>query len=292
MGAAAPTDPAPAQADNSEGFWEPVSLVREMEALLAKCDSAWFDFRPLDLMVLGEAELEQQRLRLVDALRASFPDAQRFVIKDPRVCRAVGLLCDALRPIAGSIRVILALRGVRDVAASLRRRDQISIGYAGLVWARHMRDAETATRHLPRLVVHYDQALSNPGRLIDDLKAFMPWATVIDADKRASIIRSDLRHNADPSEFEVFGAELGPALRGFQTALLRLIDQDDDAARTQVDVAWLPVFKSAKRLGANLHAEFAVLRLTGRHMLQPGSRDVSDMARFMEAMEKMLIKRF
>jgi hypothetical protein len=84
------------------------------------------------------------------------------VLKDPRVCRRVPLYRWLLGEMGADVRVVLALRDPAAVAASLHRRNQLSAGYAGLLWASHMLAAERDTRDLPRIAVDYDDLVANP----------------------------------------------------------------------------------------------------------------------------------
>lgn len=282
MGATPPHDLAPGGEGSPDGYWEPAGVVRAMEDMLAAADSAWFDWRPLDTASLAAEAMAPHREALADAIRASFGTAPRIVLKDPRACRAAGLLRALLVREGTTPHAVLVLRNPAAVATSLRLRDRISASYAGLLWARHMLAAEAATRDMPRLLVDYDALVANPAAEIARIAAFLPWP--VDAqDERANAI---LRPPAG-APAECFVPALGAALGGLHAALAQLARRDDAADRAAVDGAATQVEAVARDLAPALAAEFAHLRATGRNMQPHIPRPPGDALVFAEAMERL-----
>ena len=187
--------------------------------MLTAIDSAWLDIRPPDLGRLRDGIAEDFVADLRRGLAAAFGDAPCFVLKDPRVCRLVPLYRWLLGEMGADVRVVLALRDPAAVAASLHRRNQLSAGYAGLLWASHMLAAERDTRDLPRIAVDYDDLVANPRAAARRVAGLLAGAVPpVDADRIASPVRDDLRHHRAGGPCP-FGPALGPLVRDLHAAL-------------------------------------------------------------------------
>jgi hypothetical protein len=92
------------------------------------------------------------------------------VLKDPRICRLFPLWRAALDQ-AGYAPVVLSpLRRPSEVAASLAKRDDFSLGRAHLIWLRHVLEAERTTRRVPRLLFRWSDFMSDWRGLLDRLR--------------------------------------------------------------------------------------------------------------------------
>lgn len=91
---------------------------------------------------------------------------------------------------------MLAVRQPEAVAASLVSRDQLPLDRALLLWLSHTLEAERATRHLPRLVLSYEQLLQDPAAAVHRCQqlAGLPITTP-SAELLGHWIRSDLNHH-------------------------------------------------------------------------------------------------
>lgn len=138
-------EPAP---DNPKGHFEPRAIVDVNEAALAKEGALWARIAPVRN---GPAPAD-----MAGALRLSYGDAQRIVIKDPRM----SLLMHDWRPCLedlGPTGVLIALRHPAEVAASLARRDSMLPDLAYLSWISYTLTAlETTEGMLRRLVLFPD----------------------------------------------------------------------------------------------------------------------------------------
>ncbi len=288
LGAALPADPNPAAADNPEGYHEPAGLVMVHDALLRAADSAWFDTRPFDLFALPPAVLKAIAARMQAALQVSFAEAPCFVVKDPRSCRFVPLLRDVLAGLGARASAVLALREPAEVAASLGHRDGISPRYAGLLWARHMIDAELATRDLPRTMVSYDELLVGWRGVAARVVALAPLAAPpADEAEILGILRPDLRHHAGLAAESLFGPGLATALGRLHAALLGLATRDEAAERAAVDAAAAPLLAAANRVQDAVEAEFMIQRLTSPHPHIASTQPEEDRRRFAAAMQRL-----
>ncbi len=277
LGATLPADPLRPSADNPEGYHEPAGLVTAHDALLRAADSAWFDTRPLDASALPADAVP----RMAAALRRSFGDAPFFVVKDPRTCRFVPLLRAALADTGARASAVIALRHPAEVAASLGRRDRMSAAYAGLLWARHMIEAERETRDMPRVIVAYGALLADWRDSVARIAA-LGDAVLPEEAAMGAILRPDLRHHTGPA-----AAATPPDLAALHAALLSLSARDDGAGRAAVDEAAARVEDAARHAAPLLEAEFLLQRLTSPNANMVSTDPASDRRRFAAAMQRL-----
>ncbi len=195
LGAALPGDGIGPHDDNARGYFESAGLVKADDQLLRVCRSSWFDPRPLGWRRLETSALASRRDRIGEAIDAGWGAAPLIAIKDPRQCRFVPVVVEALAARAVEPRAVLVLRPPGEIAASLNARDGTSPAYAHLLWLRHMIDAERDTRAMARAVVSYDA-------LMGDWRATLA--------RIAPLAGREGREAADEAAIDAF---LDPALR-------------------------------------------------------------------------------
>ncbi|WP_374442555.1 sulfotransferase family protein [Stella sp.] len=219
LGADPPTDILAGGDGNQAGYWEPGGLVAVHDRLLREIDSSWFDPRPPRLARLADAARAGYLAELRQQLRTSFGRSACFVLKDPRICRMVPLYRRLLAGLGAEVRVVLVVRDPTAVARSLRRRNLLSLNFAGLLWASHTLAAERDTRDLPRVVVSYDALMEDwrepAGRLA---RLLAPAVPPFDPAAMPSPIQPELRHHA-PATRRPFGSRLGVLLGAIHDAL-------------------------------------------------------------------------
>jgi hypothetical protein len=149
----------PADDGNVVGHWES-EVVRDFnDRLLARVGVDWIDWRPGLVDIAHERDypdLVREGARIV---LAEFGDTGDIVLKDPRICRLLPLWLDILAELDIEPAIVLALRSPHQVAQSLERRNAILPSYGLRAWLRFTLEAELATRHLPRVVVSFDQLM-------------------------------------------------------------------------------------------------------------------------------------
>ncbi len=155
LGAALPRDL------NAVEYWEPLPLVECHDEMLRSTGGRWDDWRAFNLEGLAAESLGRLKAQITDILEKQFGDSLLFVLKDPRISRFGHLYRGILKEIEIAPRYIVALRNPLAVMMSLRRRDDMAPGFAGLLWLRHMLDAERATRGQPRVFVSYERLMSD-----------------------------------------------------------------------------------------------------------------------------------
>jgi GT2 family glycosyltransferase len=149
--------------DNPRGYWEHLDLVDAHHQLMAGFGLAWDD---VWAMPHGYAESDaaiQARRKLATVVARDFAGTPLWALKDPRMCRLVELWLPLLDEAAVEARFILMLRHPGDVAASLAARDRLGAARAGLLWLRHVLEAERGTRGRRRAIVHYEDLVAGGG---------------------------------------------------------------------------------------------------------------------------------
>jgi hypothetical protein len=153
------------------------------------------------------------------------------VIKDPRICRFASLFLEALDEEGFDVRVVMAIRNPLEVVVSLRQRDtewsdKKSVGDAGLLWLRHVLDAEVATRTRCRTLVNFENILldwkTGLERIARNLNICWPFQPDEIATKVNAFLKPEERHCRRPYEavrrFPGFGGWIADAFE----ALLEL----------------------------------------------------------------------
>jgi hypothetical protein len=146
---------------NRMGHWEPSALVEFHDRVLRELGSRWDDWRPLQTEELGVNDRAVFKTRIQEILTIAYGNAPLIVIKDPRICRFASLFLEALEEPGFDVRIVMPIRNPLEVALSLRQRqtewtDKKSVGYAGLLWLRHVLDCEFATRTRCRTLVNFN----------------------------------------------------------------------------------------------------------------------------------------
>jgi hypothetical protein len=113
----------------------------------------------------------------LDILRRDFAHSALFVLKDPRICRLLPFWLEVFAAFGVTVKHVLPLSNPLEVAASLRKRDGLSVPRSLIVWLRHVLEAEAVTRGHPRSFVTYDQLLSDWRGVIAALseRLEIPW---------------------------------------------------------------------------------------------------------------------
>ena len=157
LGAAAPRTLMAPAADNPRGFWESHVVMVLNDVLLAEAGSSWSDWRRLPRM----PEPASARDRIVQTMADEFGDAETIVLKDPRMCRLFPAWRDALEQAGYRPLIVTPLRAPSEVAASLEARNPISREQGLRLWLRHVLDAETTSRGLPRHFMRWSSFMAD-----------------------------------------------------------------------------------------------------------------------------------
>jgi len=259
-----------ASPDNPRGYWEHRDIVAVHHKLIARLGWSWDDIRPLPPGWDKSEVARSAGQTLSTILLRDFAGVRLCGVKDPRLCRLLPLWSALLDQLKLKPCFILTLRHPRDVAASLAARDGVSTAHAGLLWLRHVLEAELATRGHPRTVVQYEDLVGHRGwrsvvsQISRELGLVWPAAGPSAEAAIDTLLSPELRHHqagalvpSDP------GAEnMAPWLEAVYSAVIsadqvRLQDTCSMVASelNHADQLFLPIVDEAARSLAECRAE-------------------------------------
>jgi hypothetical protein len=188
----------PANEGNRAGHWESELVCRFNDALLARFGLDWISWERATPDLASErdyGDLLREGRRII---LHEFGANGDIVLKDPRICRLLPFWLGVLAGLDIEPAIVLAVRAPQQVARSLERRNAIMPAYGLRAWLRFTLEAERASRHLPRVVVSFDQLMRDWRAAAtalnrcagSDLLAFTP-----DAERAVcAFLSKDLRH--------------------------------------------------------------------------------------------------
>ena len=189
---------------NERGHWESQRIFELNNEILASAGSSWDDWEPINSSWYASPLHPQYFDEAREVLAAEFGTSRLFVVKDPRFCRLMDLWIKVIESFDATPLVVMPIRNPRDVAASLKRRDDIDPSIGRLLWLRHVLDAEAGSRRCQRVTVRFDQLLSDWRSLVTRIGEAleMSWPRISSATDLAvaDFLTPDLRHHADPRE--------------------------------------------------------------------------------------------
>ncbi len=206
---------APARSDNETGFWENDAVVSIHERMFDALGASWSDMTPLPSDWHNRVEVNQLAEELKDICRSEFQDSKNWCLKDPRSSRLLPIWIDLLSDLNVRPLAVIAFRNPLAVAASLAKRNKLSLNHACMSWLRYNLEAIEHTSEMARVFVSYESLLENWRQTIDHL------AQGLDVDIRVALERSsnEIDSFIDPSlshhSVEDSVAELDPRLRSW-----------------------------------------------------------------------------
>jgi hypothetical protein len=164
-----PRDLMPATPANPRGYWESLGEVELSDQLLQQLGSHWSSCwaLPHHCWDTQAQAVSGWRSGMLQLLHSTYPDGGRAVLKDPRLC----VLLPALQPWLESTLItcaaFLPVRHPTEVAASLRVAEGLPRRQALLLWLGYVLHAERNSRPIQRLIVDYQDLLSNPQAVLN-----------------------------------------------------------------------------------------------------------------------------
>lgn len=237
-GAKLPSNLMGACVGNRLGHWEPNDLVQYHDEFLNELGSSWSDWRALEVNRIPVRRRKEIAEEISGILEGDYGDGQLIVVKDPRICRFVGLFNHALKRAGIETRVVLQFRNPLEVIESLQKRDDMARADGALLWLRHVLDAEAATRSMARAVTNYDQLLTGwrttLDRLTEQLRVVWPYALDDVADQIDQFISPKHRHNTHSAEAVLLDPLLRDWIADAHAALLVLERNSDSQNALEV----------------------------------------------------------
>lgn len=227
LGAALPDQLIQGRGDNERGFWEGRAVVDLDKRALDRFGCWWGGWERIDPQQLRNLTRVVERARRL--VRDEFVDADLIVLKDPRISRLLPLWTLALEKEGFRCVHIVALRHPGAVAGSLGRRDKLSPKATTLSWLAHSLDAELDTRDQPRVVVSFENLLSDWRSEVDRVSRTLaiewPQAPDVVADALSEFIEPGLVHEPPASALKGPVAAVSPVYD-----ILRRWSEDDHRA--------------------------------------------------------------
>jgi hypothetical protein len=159
LGGAQPKTLMSADDGNERGYFESQALMTFHDDLLASAGSSWTDWRQFNPAWYQSPASPAFQDRAKQLFEDEFGGEPLAVLKDPRVCRFAPFWLEVLAGIEARARVVIPVRAPLEVAFSMRKQHGFSLATGGLLWLRHVIDAEIASRALPRCIFTWDQLL-------------------------------------------------------------------------------------------------------------------------------------
>lgn len=153
----------PANFSNTKGFWEDRECLAINDKLLSHLDVAW------DRLGLAWDEIREDP-RVDEWMATAIEIVSRKLdenngiwgFKDPRTCRLLVFWHRVFLAVKCEVCVVMAVRNPASVAASLAARDGIQAQKAYYLWLQHVLPPLGFLKEARRVVVDYDEFLSNP----------------------------------------------------------------------------------------------------------------------------------
>ena len=241
LGADAPKNIMPPDPGNTAGHWEPVSIVHLQEEMFESTSSSWDDLDPLPSSWFKSAPAREFHHRAVEVLREEYGDSRLFVVKDPRMCRAIPFWRSAFAEYGAEPSFVITVRNPVEVAASLTAREGIVPARGLLLWLRHMLEAEFETRGHPRVFVSYERTLENwrsvAERISKQLEIAWPGLTERAEVEIESFLSSGHRHHAVTREELEARPEIAPWVKSAFAVLERATSSGAEPGKKVLDKA-------------------------------------------------------
>jgi GT2 family glycosyltransferase len=246
--------------ENDLGFWESIELYMLHEELLASGGSYWDDWRRFNPDWYDSPAAETFTKRCIDYLQKDFGSSYFFVLKDPRMCRLVPFWINTLQLFSADVRVLLPIRNPREVAASLKKRNDFNPVKSYMLWLRHVIEAEYYTREVPRYIFQFDELLADWRALISraSVALDLSWPkrsdqSEIDID---SFLDSRLKHHSWNPQSITQSSSLSTWIKDVYTALVKLVEEPGNLEMLDVlDATREELNRAEKALGAVVAVE-------------------------------------
>jgi glycosyltransferase involved in cell wall biosynthesis len=153
---------------NAKGFWEHGDAVRINDQLLEALELYWYDLGPLPDGWLTSAAADAARDEIRMIVKRDFDSVPLWGLKDPRLCRLAPLWIEVLQEMGIRVVSVFMIRSPMEVAESLSRFPDyrlaapLSIPHGVLLWAQDLAESVLVTHAIPRVMVDYEQLLSEP----------------------------------------------------------------------------------------------------------------------------------
>jgi hypothetical protein len=258
----------PADGGNVAGHWESEPVCRFNDRLLARVGLDWISWQrgAADLANQPDyADLVGEGARII---LDEFGATGDIVLKDPRFCRLLPFWLDVLAELDIGPAIVLAVRSPQEVARSLKRRNAILTAYGFRAWLRFTLEAERGSRHLPRVIVSFDQLMHDwrgVAMALDQCAGGSMLACTTKAEQAVSaFLSTHLRHFIDD--------ESEPSIPGCVARTYAMFSQWREGPETAEDHAQLDAIRRALDAAPPIFIKFSILGWTAKWLSRQRQR--------------------
>ena len=151
-----------AQPENPTGYWEDRRIVALDDRVLKSLGLAWDDAAAIDRRSFRGWRMWRLRQEAARDLRRRFLDRPLWGFKDPRTLRVLPFWLRVLHDVNVDDAYMLVIRNPSSVAASLHKRQHMSVVAAQRLWLAHLAPFLGDLAGKPFVVVDYDLLMGEP----------------------------------------------------------------------------------------------------------------------------------
>lgn len=155
--------------DNPKGFFEHNDIVELNESIFRLFQLSSQDTIPFPDGWLEHPEMTSIKDKLSHIILSLAETSSCVGIKDPRIAKLLPLWLPLLDSLKITPKIVMALRHPLEVAKSMEERDTISIERALALWLDYNLAIIQHTHHLSRIIIPYDQLISDTEKLLHDI---------------------------------------------------------------------------------------------------------------------------
>ena len=157
--------------DNPKGNYENALITKLNENILAELFAKWNDTLLIPDNWWTYDLFESYAGQITAILKSEISSGDTPVlIKDPRLSVLLPLYLAVLKNLDVDPAFIICIRNPYEVAASLKKRNNLSLEKSLLLWMDYQVKAEYYSRNYPRIFLSYYEFLKNPGTFLSTLK--------------------------------------------------------------------------------------------------------------------------
>jgi len=159
----------PAAVDNPTGFWELEPIVDINQSILTRFGGRAMDPPPLENGWATSGKITDLRHRAAALVETLFSASSWWAWKDPRACLTLPFWQEIIPP----MHYVICVRRPAEVAASLRRRNNIPEARSIYLWLLYNRAALSASVGARRHFITYDDVMIDPIRNAELVAGFL-----------------------------------------------------------------------------------------------------------------------
>jgi len=219
--------------DNEKGYFENKRINYFNEDLLDDLDARWHDTLHIPDLWWESEKLNDRRDELIKIIHEEFDNHARISLKDPRISVLLPFYLGVFNQLQIFPKVIINFRNPLEVAASLERRNHLSLSKSLLLWMDYTLKAELYSRALPRIFLDYTALVNDPLHALNRINKELHLDLTFEdsnVEKLQLFIEKGLKHhtldaNADGPEFPALVAQLYDLLKNSNLNVVEPVDQ-------------------------------------------------------------------